>query len=579
MKKVCLALLFLSQVASAQFTLVFADAEGAGFRSTDAAIEAPGNTAPDLGAQRRAAAEAAIAVLRAHLQPAGPVEIIVSTSDLGFNTAASASPGAFHTNDPNLPLRDTTYPGALANHLAGRDLSPGVSEVLVNVNERVQFSLRLSEGDTSGRPHLATVLLHEILHGLGFRSNVRADGSYETNFPCVFTRQLFFLGLDQNYADMTVGARATAVDAGDLTIFIGPSTRIAARALHTAGPQTVLLSSPAVPERTFEGQPAQFGADVFADAAFDAPLALYDDGAEPTMDGCTDPTAASAQDLMGKIALMERGGCNFTEKAQRAQDAGAVGVVIINTISGLNFPGGSAPNVTIPVISARQTDKADLVALATAGERLRSRASHPGTSDGRPFIYTPRVFESGSSLSHWPEVAGDHLIMRPVTNNEVTLSPPLAFAVLRDLGWTVRGLPFPSEDYGLWASSFGVGTASDDADQDGFANLLEFAAASDPTNAQSRPAAADARVMGDQVEVTFPFNPSAAHESGISYQWTRRSDLQPGVGMISTQELQVGTPFQPAFPTGARFSPLGTVTLTVPAAGREFFQLEPVPTK
>lgn len=40
---------------------------------------------------------------------------------------------------------------------------------------------------------------------------------------------------------------------------------------------------------------------------------------------------ANAADLTGAIALIYRGACPFTEKAQRAQNAGAVAVVFVNS--------------------------------------------------------------------------------------------------------------------------------------------------------------------------------------------------------------------------------------------------------
>lgn len=58
-------------------------------------------------------------------------------------------------------------------------------------------------------------------------------------------------------------------------------------------------------------------------------------------------------DLTGKIAIIERGGCGFTVKAKNAQNAGAIAVIIYNSIPGGGpiSMGGSDPTITIGVAS------------------------------------------------------------------------------------------------------------------------------------------------------------------------------------------------------------------------------------
>jgi Zn-dependent M28 family amino/carboxypeptidase len=56
----------------------------------------------------------------------------------------------------------------------------------------------------------------------------------------------------------------------------------------------------------------------------------------------------------GNIALIQRGECNYTVKADNAQDAGAIGVVFFNEgqpgRTGVLAPSGELPDLTIPVI-------------------------------------------------------------------------------------------------------------------------------------------------------------------------------------------------------------------------------------
>ena len=65
--------------------------------------------------------------------------------------------------------------------------------------------------------------------------------------------------------------------------------------------------------------------------------------------GCT----ALTNDLTGKIALVYRGTCNFSQKALAAQDAGAIACIIVNNIPGAPVAMGAGSfgaSVTIPVV-------------------------------------------------------------------------------------------------------------------------------------------------------------------------------------------------------------------------------------
>lgn len=76
-------------------------------------------------------------------------------------------------------------------------------------------------------------------------------------------------------------------------------------------------------------------------------LVLVDDGVDVGSDGCENMTG-----LAGKIALIDRGNCNYTEKALNAQIAGAIAVVICNNEAGNPFmmPGNTNGMLTIPAM-------------------------------------------------------------------------------------------------------------------------------------------------------------------------------------------------------------------------------------
>lgn len=73
-------------------------------------------------------------------------------------------------------------------------------------------------------------------------------------------------------------------------------------------------------------------------------------------DGCS--TLTNSAQLAGKIAVIDRGNCNFIDKTLNAQAAGAAGVIIVNNVGGTSPPsmsGTSAVPITIPTISVTQS--------------------------------------------------------------------------------------------------------------------------------------------------------------------------------------------------------------------------------
>ncbi len=91
-------------------------------------------------------------------------------------------------------------------------------------------------------------------------------------------------------------------------------------------------------------------------------LLLIDDGTDPVTDGCT----GAVNDMTGFIAMIDRGACAFVDKANNAQAAGAIALVVCNNEPGAGaIPmGGDDPNITIACVMASfedcQTIRAEL---------------------------------------------------------------------------------------------------------------------------------------------------------------------------------------------------------------------------
>ena len=97
-----------------------------------------------------------------------------------------------------------------------------------------------------------------------------------------------------------------------------------------------------------------------------ANLALMQDSTGSGL-GCT-PNVTS---LAGKIALIDRGSCGFAVKVLTAQNSGAVGVLIVNTATGVVpgalADGGLGPQINIPVAMLNNADGLKLKAVLVAG--------------------------------------------------------------------------------------------------------------------------------------------------------------------------------------------------------------------
>src|SRR5262245_20504865 len=91
--------------------------------------------------------------------------------------------------------------------------------------------------------------------------------------------------------------------------------------------------------------------------------------------GCSiqpgDVSPFPAGSLTGKIALIQRGTCNFSEKVFNAQRGGAVAAFVYNSVAGGDAlqtmgPGVHADDVTIPSWFLRRTDGLNMITFATA---------------------------------------------------------------------------------------------------------------------------------------------------------------------------------------------------------------------
>lgn len=123
---------------------------------------------------------------------------------------------------------------------------------------------------------------------------------------------------------------------------------------------------------------AAFGGSLDA-AGLTDDVVLVNDGTGTASDACE----AIANDVSGRVALIDRGTCNFTVKVKNAQDAGAVGVIMANNQGDDPIVmGGEDATITIPAVMVGQSNGDVLKATAGVNATLRLLEPAPIMRDG-----------------------------------------------------------------------------------------------------------------------------------------------------------------------------------------------------
>lgn len=166
--------------------------------------------------------------------------------------------------------------------------------------------------------------------------------------------------------------------------------------------------------------------------------------------------------LEGRIALAKRGVITFQSKADNVFAAGAVGLVVYNNVSGI-FQGVLAAQAESPVISLSKEDGEAIEALIAESE---VNASIALTLEDLP---SQNVIAEKKGPGDAVVVLGGHYDSVPgisgANDNASGTAVLLAIAeglVEVDLPFTLRFVPFGSEELGLLGSQHYVQSLSDD---------------------------------------------------------------------------------------------------------------------
>ncbi|CAN2225242.1 Fibronectin type III [Candidatus Nanopelagicaceae bacterium] len=123
--------------------------------------------------------QAAVDVWSANFSSSVPITIDATWTRISsFGVLGSARPGSYFAGFDKSPDSSLWYPSALANALAGKDLDPKQSEIIIQVNSLAEWNTRNDGISHQNEYDLESVFLHEMGHGLGFLST----DSYDTFF-------------------------------------------------------------------------------------------------------------------------------------------------------------------------------------------------------------------------------------------------------------------------------------------------------------------------------------------------------------------------------------------------------------
>ncbi len=438
---------------AATITIVNNDGAGEGFNDPTPAAPVGGNPGTTVGAQRLNVFQYA-ANLWGSILPSGVVIVVNATFDPLTCTATSAvlgsaGPTTVHANFTGAPLANRWYHQALANRLNGTDLNPGQADITARFNSSLNGSATCLGGSgwylgfdglEGTNVELLPVVLHELGHGLGFSTTTSGTtgnylGTSPNQFPHVFDHFLYD-GINNLHWDQNTPAQrvASAISVDKLS-WDGPAVSYGAPAYLNKRARLV-VNSPGGIAGNYAANAAAFGAALTV-AGVTGNVVLADDGVAPGSDGCSALVNAGA--IAGNIALIDRGTCTFVVKAQAAQAAGAIALIIANNAAGALAPGGADPSITIPVIGITQADGNTLKANLGGGVNVKIGLDPTllagADTGGRPLMYAPNPFQSGSSVSHYDVTLTPNALMEPAINVDLHDAVDLTKHAFVDEGW------------------------------------------------------------------------------------------------------------------------------------------------
>jgi hypothetical protein len=453
MKRLLLAAsLCATQASAAQLLIQNSNAAGEGFNDTTPVDPVGLNYGTTKGAQAVIAFQYAAAIWGATLKsvPAIVIDAAFVTPAQDSNMTCGATSGLLgfttalnRVGSSSLPNPGAAYVVAEANAILGADQTPGQAHIQTRFNAGIgtanclptlSWYYGLDTNVPGGQVSLLTTLLHEFSHGLGFASFVNPTSG--SGAPAAYDFHVFDETRQSTWAGYSSQERVPLLTALDELAWDGAAV--------ANGIPVFLAKAPIL---NFSGAGATSTAN-FIPGAFSGPIP--DGGTGPQTVAAASPLDACADlapnSLTGSLALIERGTCNFYDKAQRAFTAGANGVIIFDNTTDAGLLTMASPDggvFTPPSVFISNADGTGVLQQMDAGTVTASfgTSGHIANTDpaqSRVLLYTPSAVSGGSTLSHWNSGSFPvSLLMEPfigvTTRENLDLTP----AALQDMGWPV----------------------------------------------------------------------------------------------------------------------------------------------
>lgn len=459
-----IALLSGPALGAATIAIVNADPAGVGFNDPTVVAPVGGNAGTTLGQQRLNAFQAAADKWGGTLTSAVTIRISARWTALSC-TATSAVLGSAGATEvfrdfTGAPVAGHWYCKALANKIFGSDLDLPTADISANFNVNlgqpgcltgVFFYLGL-DNNHGTNIDLVTVLEHEFAHGLGFQTFTSGStGTQIGGFPSIWDDFLFDSTAGKTWTAMTNAERVTSAVNPRKLVWTGANVTASVPSVLAAGTPQLAVSVPASVAGTYLVGTASFGPAVSSPGTTGEVIPVVDQAAGTGLACNPGLSALNAAGVAGKIALVDRGTCAFTEKVKNAQNAGAVAVVVADNAAGSPPAGlgGTDATITIPAVRITQADGVFLKGAIQTRSRLHSGLSANlglnlavragADASNHALLYTPNPYQGGSSVSHWDTSAFPNQLMEPAINSDLTheVTPPsdLTFPLLKDIGW------------------------------------------------------------------------------------------------------------------------------------------------
>jgi Secretion system C-terminal sorting domain len=128
--------------------------------------------------EAQSAFQYAVDILETEITSSVNIELIANWVPLGSGILGSAGANYIVRDFPSAPLTNIWYGAALANKLAGYDLYPSNHDINANFNSNFSNWYFGTDGNTPpGKYDFVSVVLHEIIHGLGFFGSMTVTGN------------------------------------------------------------------------------------------------------------------------------------------------------------------------------------------------------------------------------------------------------------------------------------------------------------------------------------------------------------------------------------------------------------------